>query len=264
MANEKHLYLTIQGHCTTPGLTNEVWQTGVRLALVFGSVDDIGTLPNSWNPIAHTINRVETNWTISGNWLAHQGSIDFDPGDYLNDQVAPAVQVWMQANRASNQIRVDQLALYPIGAPLGRAVPAPPYASGTPCLLSLTAPVMDGVTSGLLPLQNTVVASHRTSQIGRPGRGRMFLPPTGSSTAVNGLLTDSNRDAIAAAHRDFLEALAFDGPTPTDPSVRPIVTGGNFTQYAVINQVRVGNVMDTQQRRRRQLIETFANETVTY
>lgn len=264
MANEKHLYLTLSGDCTTAGLTNEVWQTGVRLALVGGTVDDIGTLPNAWEPVAQIINRTESSWTITGNWKITQGSATFQPDDYLNDQVAPAVAAWMADNRSSNQITLRQMALYPIGAPSGRAVPAIPYATGTPCLLTMTDGSIAGTTSGLLPLQNTVVASHRTSQIGRPGRGRMFLPPCGSSTTSNGLVTDSNRDAIAAAQVAFLQGLAYDAVLPTGFHVRPIVTGGNWTKYSVINQVRVGNVMDTQQRRRRQIIETVTTEPVTY
>lgn len=266
MANEKHLYLTIKGSVTTSGLTSEVWQTGIRLALVFGSVDPIGSLPNNWNVSADTINRTETSWIITGNWnitnISPAGS--FQPDDYLNDQVAPAVAAWMAANKSSNQVVVDQMALYPIIAPLGRTEPAPPYATGTPCQLTMTDNSIGGTVSGLLPLQDTVVASHRTSQIGRVGRGRMFLPPSGSSLITNGLVTDTNRDDIADAHQAFVEALAFDAGGLGTASLRPIVTGKPFTNYAVINAVRVGNVMDTQQRRRRQIIETFTTNSVTY
>ena len=267
MAGEKHLYLTIQGDCSTAGLTNEVWQVGLRLALVFGSVDDIGTLPNDWDPVLDTINRTESSWTIVGNWKAAKSPsflTFFHPDDYLNDQVAPAVAAWMADNKASNQLTVRQMALYPCVSPKAKAVPAPPYASGTPCLLTMTDNSIGGAASGLLPLQNSVVASHRTSQIGKAGRGRMYLPPCGSSIVSNGLVTDANRDDIADAQVTLLESLALSPGLGTDPHVRPIVTGGNFTQYSVINAVKVGNVMDTQQRRRRQLIETFTTSPVTY
>lgn len=264
MAGEKHLYLTISGDCSTSGLTSEVWQTGIRLALVGGTVDDIGTLPTDWAPVLDTISRVESSWTITGNWKIEQSGAFFSPDDYLNDQVAPAVAAWMAANKSSNQVTVREMKLYPIVAPLGHAYPAPPYASGTPCLLTMTDNSIGGAASGLLPLQNTVVASHRSSQIGRVGRGRMYLPPTGASTVSNGLVTDSNRDDILDAQVALLEGLAYSAPLPTGWHLRPCITGKPYTQYSVISQVRVGNVMDTQQRRRRQIVETYSSASPTY
>jgi len=267
MANEKHLLLTIQGDSNTPDLSSEVWQVGLRLALNFGPIDDIATLPNDWEPVATTINRVESSWTITGNWKAGKSPsflTFFNPDDYLNDQVAPAVAAWMADNKSSNQMTVRQMALYPIGAPSGRAVPAPPYSSGTPCLLTMTDVSIAGTVSGLLPLQNSIVASHRTSQIGRAGRGRMYLPPTGPSSVSNGRLTSAVVSDVLDAQVALLQALDLDPVLSTDPHVRPIVTGGNWTKYSVINQVRVGDIMDTQQRRRRQLLETVSSAAVTY
>lgn len=266
MANEKHLLLTIEGGYTDGALAAERWQTGLRLGLVFGAVDDIGTLPSNWDPAAHTISRTEATWTITGNWRVNgpSGAV-FNPDDYLNDQAAPAVIDWAAFTNQSTAVRVDTLKLAPISAPLGREVPAPPFAVGSPCLLTWTSANPTGGDGGsLLPLQDSVVVSHYTSQLGRRGRGRMFLPPSSSSSISGGRLTTTARDHIRDGAVAFLEALALSPVGAGAAHVRPIVTGKPFVNYSVIDQVLVGRVIDTQRRRRRSLDEQKSSAPVTY
>lgn len=267
MANEKHLMLSIIGDWNDAALSTEGWQVGIRLALVFGSVDPVGTLPNNWNPTAIAISRTETHWNINGNWdIQSSAAPGFNPGDYLNDQAAPAVIAWMGRSALSTKCRVRQLKLSPIGSPSGRLVPAPPYATGTPCVLDWTSAYPTGSNAAdLLPLQNAIVASHRTAQIGRTGRGRAFLPgPTTSVMSTDGHLTTGLCNDWRDAEVALLQGLKLSPTIPGDPHIRPAVIGGNFSKYAVINQVRVGNVMDTQRRRRRSIAETFSTAPVTY
>lgn len=266
MANEKHLLLTATGGYTDSDLSAEVWQVGLRLVLNFGPVDPIATLPNNWNPTASTISRTETDWNIDGNWIVDGPLVtDFDPGDYLNDQAAPAFDAWMGVTGRSSVCRLDTLKLYPIGTN-GKAIPAPPYGSGTPCTLTWTANKPTGSTGGsLLPINNSIVASHRTAQVGRAGRGRMFHPGLAAgSAAADGRVDATVQGLIRDAQVDLLEALAFPGDPALGPTVVPIVTGGAFTNYATITQVRVGNIMDTQNRRKRQLPETYLSASVSY
>ena len=173
MANEKHLLVTVTGDYTDSALSAEAWQVGLRFILNFGAVDPVGTLPNSWDVVADSINRTETHWTIAGNWKCTQLGGTFQADDWLNDQVAPAFAAWLGAMPGvSDQCRLDWVKLYPIGTN-GRAVPAPPYASGTPCLLTYTGSYPVGSNSSdPLPLQISEVVSHRTLQTGRAGRGR--------------------------------------------------------------------------------------------
>lgn len=264
MANEKHLYLVIAGDYVPNTLPGEIWQVGLRLALVFGAVDPIGTLPSNWDPVASTIARTETNWTINGNWIVNgPGVDDFDPGDYLNDQVAPAVAAWMPQTQCSNQVRVRSLELSVCGAPSGNQVPAPPYAVGTPCRLEYTSSYPLGNSSSTqLPPQNSVVVSHRTQQIGSHGRGRMFLPAHTSAALSGAKLSSATVDDIVEGQQALLAALGVE--VSDDVNVRPIVTGAPYVNYAVINSVRVGNVMDTQRRRRNRLTETYTSGAVTY
>lgn len=264
MANEKHLLLTISGDYVPNTLPGEIWENTLRLALVFGAVDPVGTLPDNWDPVAATIARTETNWTINGNWTV-DGPLGagFDPGDYLNDQVAPAITTWMAFNKCSNQVRVRRLSLAAIGAPSGNQVPAPPYASGTPCVLEYTSAYPVGSPSTTqLPPQNSIVVSHRTQQIGAHGRGRMFLPSPTSGSLTGAKIASADQTAIADAQHDLLVALGVE--VSDDVNLRPIVTGSPWVNYAVINSVRVGSVMDTQRRRRNRIAETYVSQAVTY
>jgi hypothetical protein len=266
MANEKHLLLTAQGDWDDSELSAEGWQVGIRLALVMGTVDDIGTLPNNWDPLATTISRTETDWTITGNWVASSGTPTFHPDDYLNDIAAPAFDTWMSALPGLwEKCRLRSLKISPIGTN-GRLIPAPPYSTGTPCLLEWTGAYPTGGNgSNPLPLQAAVVASHRTNQIGRPGRGRMYIPGfTVSAMDAHGHMSSSFCDNVRNSQITLLGSLKLDSVGVDAPHVRPIVTGSGYTHYAVIDQVRVGNVMDTQRRRRRSLAETYSIGAVSY
>ena len=268
MANEMHLLLAFGGDygAGAPALAAESWQCTIRCALVFGGIDDVGTLPNNWSPTPANINRVETNWTITGNWTVQQlpGTL-FAPDDWLNNQVMPALSTWIQTPSViSTSVRLRFAKVFPIGT-TGRAVPAPPYTTGTPILGTWTGTPPAGAVGGtIMPPQNSVVMSQRTSQIGRRGRGRFFAPPTGTSAVAAGILSSTYQTAMAAAHVALLEALSVKLTVPNTINVRPSVIGKPWTQYAIINESRIGSVIDTQRRRRRSVVETTVNTPVTY
>lgn len=266
MANEKHLLLTLQGGWTNAALANEVWQYGVRLVLNPTVVDDIGTLPNSWDVVAQNVARTETDWRIDGNWKVTQALSTFSPDDYLNDQVAPAAVALFGARSAfSSHCRLDQINLYPIGTN-GRAIPAPPYAQGSPMALRWTSsnPV-GGNGANLLPIQNSIVVSHRTNQLGRRGRGRSYWPgSTTSAVGADGLQSTADAGFNAGFEAAWLEGIAYTGPGGAGWHVRPAVIGKPWTSYATIVQVGCGVVIDTQRRRRNRLDENTQYSAVTY
>lgn len=265
MANEVHLLLRASGDYVPNTLPGEIWQNDIRLALVFGTVDDIGTLPNDWSPQAHTISRTESDWTITGNWNTNVGLNIFQPDDYLNDQAAPAWTDFMANAHLSNQVRLRRLQLFPIGAPDGKAVPAVPFAVGTACDLEYTSAYPTGGEGGTqLPPQNSIAVSWRTHQIGAHGRGRIFLPSSASGSLSQAKVAAGTQTDIVAAGVTLLEALAFTGTGSLAAHVRPIVTGKPFTRYGTITQVRVGSIMDTQRRRRNRLTEVYESAMVSY
>jgi hypothetical protein len=69
---------------------------------------------------------------------------------------------------------------------------------------------------------------------------------------------------LADAAQTLLEDLSFAGVGPTSTHIYPIVTGHPWTQFARILRLDVGNVADTQRRRRRQLVETRTSRTPSY
>lgn len=276
-----HLYCVIQGRYKTAitSMANEMAQTGFRICVnTASSFEPIGTLPadDEVYPVATTHSRDETDWTITGNWNLEMGVTDLDPADYLNDQIAPAVVALMGRNVSSlppfsSNYYVETIKLYPI-ANNGSVAPAAPFAVGTPCALTFkTQTACDGAGAAqFIPPQLTPVASLRTNQLGGGGRGRMFLP--GFSNAMyggDGLTAAGVTTQIATGVAEMLGGVRLDFGTGGVNAV-PIVAATyavspsqrNYGPYAEIVTVRVGNVLDTQRRRRRQMVETYASVNV--
>lgn len=264
MASTQHLLLLLRGGYTTGRLQDEVWQCGIRFRVSNTAPDPIGDLPTDVDVANFPINRTETNWTITGNWTIDLPmGAQFSPDDWLNDQVAPAANTLFAANRFGQALRLFRLDVAPINE-FGSYIPAPPFASGTPCSLVWTSSIPAGTGTTCSPPQCAVVASLRTAQVGRAGRGRIYLPmiPSGSWLDSTGLLTPTNRGNYSAAVAAFLQAVTIDDTGTGGPAVTPIVTGSGYQKYATINAVRVGDVVDTQQRRRRQISEQFSTTPV--
>ena len=269
MANEKHLYLTVGGGYVSSAvaLANETWQFGVRCALVFGDVDDVGTLPNNWEPVADSINRDEEDWTITSNWsVSGPISETFNPTDWLDENVGPAAEALITASGVFSQaVELRELRAYPIGTN-GRAIPAPPFAAGSPALLTYKETQPVGGATGTMAPQVTAAISLRTQQVGRRGRGRSFLPMlagggvgTGASA---GVMISNLQTNLLAACKTFFEDIAIVAGGPTSANVSPIVTGNPWVNYAAIKTIVLDNVYDTQRRRRRSVVSTPASATL--
>ena len=272
MAGELHFYLVASGGYapTAANLAPEIWQFGIRLLVAPGGQPDmIGSLTDNFDIVPDSIDRDETDWTITGNWRAEGGVIDFSGDDFLNDQAGPALRDFINNSAVafSNQVQLRELRLYPIAGPDGHVVPAPPYAQGTPIILTYKSPPA-GTNGGMMPLQTSLVASLRTQQIGRRGRGRIYLPPLASSVMAStgadaGTVAAATRVAIGAEVGDMLEALQLDGTGPDSLWGACIVTGAPYTAYSIINQVRIGNTIDTQKRRRASITEVYSSTAVS-
>lgn len=266
MAVKKFLRLQASGDYVPNTLPGEIWECTVNLALVFGSIDMLGVLPDNYEPVAIGISRVETDWDITGNWFipGPSGNV-FNPDDYLNDQAAPAWVALMAATDLSNQVRLRTLKLSVCGAPKGVEVPAIPFAHGSPCLLEWTGSYPTGGGSGTqLPPQDSIALSWQTMQVGRRGKGRIYLPSATSAALSQAKISSSAITDIGAAGVAFLEALAIVDAIPDHVNVKPIVTGAPYSDYGVIKQVKVGNIMDTQRRRRDRLTEVYTTSAVSY
>lgn len=184
-----HLYVVLQGSYRTAALTGEVWQTGLRFATRPGNTAPADTgdfVP--FGVVAANHNIVETDWTISGNWTTEMGVSDLNPADWLNDQICPAAKALITSANFSSDVQLDAALVYPIRSPDGKVQPAIPYSQGSPVRADFTGTKPSGGGAQSVPLQISCAAGLRTSQTGRRGRGRMFLPPAPNSYLGNGLL----------------------------------------------------------------------------
>lgn len=256
MGDINHLYLVAKGSYEATSIDQEQWQCGVRLMPFLSDPGDIGTPPMAFDCVSDSLTGSATNWTSTANFLCEGGVNDIDPADYVADAGA-AWQAFFENAQSYISIytTLTELTLYAMdntGHVINTEV-GPAKATAVP-----TAAV-DGASSGVvLPLQNTVALSTRTPNTTRRGRGRMYLPamsvgPLGGS---DGLLTSAAAGHIAGTGKTLLNALKV-GTFGVTAVVRPVVIGSPWTTYFRITQTRVGNVVDSQRRRRRQITETY-------
>jgi len=259
-----HLLLNLKGSYRSGPAAGgvEIWQTGVRLMLATGASQpaDVGTL-GSIDIVAANLADSGTGYTADSNWTTEMGINDFDPVNYLVDQVFPAASALIASTIFCSDVQIDEALLYPIRSPDGHVEPAPPYLQGSPARLTFTGTKPSGTGSQGLPPQNAVVASLRTLQTGRKGRGRMYLPPAPVSFMTNLVLSSASQTSIGNGMVTFLEAIRLP-QSVGGVWCAPIVTGAPYTNYATVKNVLVDNVVDTQQRRRRNIVSTVDTSPV--
>jgi len=263
----KHLRLSFQGDYVPSTLPGEIWEMGLRLTVGFGSAPSAGPMPDDWDVVDASIARTETDWSITGNWKVEEslGGATFNVDDWLNDQVAPAITTFMAYAHLSNQVRLRTIKCYPDGAPTGKSVPAPSQAQGSPILLTYTSAYPTGGESGTqLPPQDSIAVSTRTNRVGRRGHGRFYLPSATSASLSQGKVSSGAQADILAAAQTFLHDVSYSHVVIPFIQVRPIVTGAPYDAYGIVEQVRVGTIMDTQRRRRDRLVESYASGAVSY
>lgn len=108
---------------------------------------------------------------------------------------------------------------------------------------------LPGVATGAsLPAQCSLAVSWRTATATRAGRGRMYLPAMAVSVMSAGKASAGTITAVVAAVKAMTDVLVGDAMTPVLYS-RSAHTTTEITKFDV------GNVIDTQRRRRDKLIE---------
>jgi hypothetical protein len=110
---------------------------------------------------------------------------------------------------------------------------------------------LTGVDAGeMLPFQCATVISLLTASATRHGRGRFYLPPLAVSTLDTGKLSASAITSLDTAWTAFFDSLNTDG-------VSPVVRNRTGHISTPVTSARVGDVIDTQRRRRNKLVETY-------
>lgn len=260
----QHLRLVVHGGYKSATLSAEEWQFGMRLRLSNAQADDYGFLPTDVGWTAAEQVRNETAWDIASYFGANLPNLNtFDAADYLSELVGPALDKFIKATGVTS----DYAVLY--GATLygmtdGRvAQTAVGPAKATITWKPGSRP--DGqVTGAMLPPETSICVSLMTPVLGRRGRGRFYLPPNASGCLASndGSITSVYTGNVATAAATFVGDLVADPVSLIGVNVDPIVTGAPFAKYGRIDQVRVGNVMDSQRRRRKSLVETYSTALV--
>lgn len=100
-----------------------------------------------------------------------------------------------------------------------------------------------------LPFQCTPVVSLRTAFATRAGRGRFYAPSPAVDQQAGGRLTTAAQDTLADAAHAMLTSLI-------TANAQPVLVSQVGLNRTVISSLDVGDVIDTQRRRRNKLIES--------
>lgn len=92
----------------------------------------------------------------------------------------------------------------------------------------------------------------------------MYLPGLNPAQSVGstGYVSTGGQANALAGQQALLGALTGGITGVGTAHWQPVITGKPYVNYAVINEVAVGNVVDTQRRRRRSLPETYVSGPV--
>jgi len=105
-----------------------------------------------------------------------------------------------------------------------------------------------------LPPQVSVCVSFNTATAGSRARGRMFLPaPDTTALVATGRLSSAFRTAVGPALQTYFNTMEAGGHQVMVVSS----VGAVYTPYAV-NNIRLGDVLDTQRRRRNSIAEVYS------
>jgi hypothetical protein len=102
----------------------------------------------------------------------------------------------------------------------------------------------------MLPFQCATVISLLSASATRHGRGRFYLPPLAVSTVDGGLISAAAITSLDTAWTAFFDSLNTDG-------VNPVIRNRTGHISTPVTGARVGNVFDTQRRRRNKLVEVY-------
>lgn len=116
-----------------------------------------------------------------------------------------------------------------------------------------------GLTSPVHPLQTAVVCSLRTPLATRSGRGRMYWPAVGTPVQSNGRVINTTVGSMVAEFRLLLQGIA--STWPETGEIEPVVVSESTSALNKVSSLQVGDVLDTQRRRRDSLPEAYTSVT---
>lgn len=122
-----------------------------------------------------------------------------------------------------------------------------------------------GSSTGLVYPQDTVVVSLRSSStFGEANRGRMYLPHIAiNRVTATPFMNGTNIAACATAAQTFLNGVNDITNTGADPAALTIMSSKGAGAAKAVVSMAIGNVLDTQRRRRNRLTEQYTSRSVS-
>lgn len=217
---------------------------------------------------AHKVNRVTISGTMFGGeeewstgfYFGYTGGDADLPDQTLVDGIGPLWQTFFTnaTSRVSNQWKTSEIKVAQLGTD-GKTIP------DSPVYYTYPAPITGAYNSPSFPPQCALVATLvGPLPRGLASKGRMFLPGIVGSVDSNGRLGDTDRGTICTNIKTFLTAV---NALPANnvvvlASKGSLVPGGSAPIIKAAISVRVGNVYDTQRRRRNALTEVYSTATL--
>lgn len=121
-----------------------------------------------------------------------------------------------------------------------------------------TGPQIVGIGNSLLPNQVSIVVTLLTATPSRQTRGRMYLPALKQTVGDQGRNSGAQVLSILNMMGAFLEQVGTAVPLGLRAALRPVVVSQvGAGRVSEITAIRVGDVPDTQRRRREGLVENY-------
>lgn len=118
-------------------------------------------------------------------------------------------------------------------------------------------------TVKVVPQETAVISLMSRQSLGDANRGRMYLPHI-TGTSASGQFRIQNVSAVSAAMKTFLQAVNTASSTVTGASgsrVCIMSAKGTGTTKKVMD-IRMGDLVDTQRRRRNRIAENYTTQTI--
>lgn len=121
----------------------------------------------------------------------------------------------------------------------------------------VTGLALPGVGNMTKVPQTALVISSLTGRAGRSYRGRSYWPAAGAAVSTStGRLSSPANSGVATDFKALVQMIA--SHAPGSPKPVPAVYSGKASVVTPVTQYEVGNVLDTQRRRRDKLVEARA------
>lgn len=225
-----------------------------------------GALRGNTLVLAHKVARITINGTMFGGleqwstgfYMGHEGS---DAGPVTESFLSFVNDSWkVHFNLATN----DWSNSYDVRSIRGAIINVDGKTDAASIKnFYLTTPYTGGSGSRIYPPQIALVATlQNTSPRGIGSKGRMYLPGVNATVGADGHIAGTAPQQIATQLKTFFDKLngVFDAPGQVINASKGSKASG-FTDGVnkAVRSVKVGNVYDTQRRRRNQLVEVYSS-----